>query len=595
MGVDLFLGIQDDWPKDSPHCLVILHDMFLHAASEGWKEAEWYICWGIWQHMPQLNPEAGVPTVELVGLETSRDKLLEIYLEVYKPHQLPGCPPGELAIVEEVLAAVPDWLQRREEALEAWAQPSHGDSHPTMSRRPHWEWESSVDRSLARMCKAHWKVLSTMTTLEEEIERLSRMRACSWSRVRSRSQDCWRSKERGRKRECHQVSWPADPEIPSGAEGSKGRDADLGELQELAPTVASFLWGSLETSDDEGGEILPEPAVLDLAEWVQWKAEKCDTPSWWMKLSAVPGQDNTRKLARQVRASFGLPQQLWELDAERATLQAPPALPCLHWQTFMPLPDSIFASRDIREVPRENVVAYARALQYWVEKNYPPTGGDPHSLAKGVLELQIEVKWYLTFTNEEVFQGVSVPEAYEEKGLMTPSPTNVPKTPPILEPQPKEQTAKFIGWDKVLHPFWPVIATGETPQPTWTSTPRRISHPYSQVKPVKSPIHLPKVPSPSEPSPSTKAVAPVKPSTPPCGFEGVLACLKMPEVSVGTVSMGLASGMSSVSSSCVMRDDITGITHVDMITTSFGRIILSDLNPNASSTGPVIEDITNWE
>ena len=149
--------------------------------------------------------------------------------------------------------------------------------------------------------------------------------------------------------------------MPSGEEGSKGGDADLGELLELAPTVASFLWRSPETSDDEDGEMPPEPAVLDFAEWVQWKAGKCDTPSWWMELSTVQGEDNTRKLARQVRASFRLPQQLQELDAERATLQAPPALPCLHQQSFMLPPDSIFASRDIREVPREKVVAYARS------------------------------------------------------------------------------------------------------------------------------------------------------------------------------------------------------------------------------------------
>ena len=82
-----------------------------------------------------------------------------------------------------------------------------------------------------------------MTTLEEEIERLSQMRACSRSRVRSRSQDCQRSRERRRKRGCCQVSQPADPETSSGDEESKGRDADLGEPQELAPTVASFLWG----------------------------------------------------------------------------------------------------------------------------------------------------------------------------------------------------------------------------------------------------------------------------------------------------------------------------------------------------------------
>ena len=70
-----------------------------------------------------------------------------------------------------------------------------------------------------------------------------------------------------------------------------------------------------------------------------------------------------------------------------------------------------------------------------------------------------------------------------------------------------------------------------------------------------------------------------------------MASLKMPEVSVGALSMGLAS----VSSSHVMKDDITGITYVDTITTSFGRIILSDPNPNASSMGPVIEDVTDQE
>ena len=237
------------------------------------------------------------------------------------------------------------------------------------------------------------------------------MKACSQLGVRLRSRDCQRSKGEGWKKRCHQVSFAdklapsqsADPEMLSGKEGSEGRDSDLGELPELKPAVASFLQGSPETSDDEGEKTPLEPTVLDFAEWVPWKAERCDTPSWWMELSTVPGVDNTRKLARQVRASFELPQQLQELDAGRATLQAPPALPCLCWQRFMPLADSIFASWDIREVPREKVVVYARALQYWAEQNDLPTGGEPCLLAKSVLELREEVKWYLTFTNEEVF------------------------------------------------------------------------------------------------------------------------------------------------------------------------------------------------
>ena len=40
LDMDLFLEAQEQWAKDSPHCLIILHEMFLHAASEGQKEAE---------------------------------------------------------------------------------------------------------------------------------------------------------------------------------------------------------------------------------------------------------------------------------------------------------------------------------------------------------------------------------------------------------------------------------------------------------------------------------------------------------------------------------------------------------------------------
>ena len=113
MDVDLFLKAQSKWAEDSPHCLVILHEMFLHAASEGQKEAEQVICQGCQQHMPQLNPEVGIPTIELVGPETSWEEL-KIYLEIYKQHRLPGSPPGELAILQEVLATVPDCPQEKE-------------------------------------------------------------------------------------------------------------------------------------------------------------------------------------------------------------------------------------------------------------------------------------------------------------------------------------------------------------------------------------------------------------------------------------------------------------------------------------------------
>ena len=94
MDVELFLELQNSWPEDSPHCLVILHEMFWHAAIEGWKEVEQTICQGCQPHMPQLNLEVGVPAVQLVGLEMTKEELLEIYLEVYN---CIGCPVTLLA------------------------------------------------------------------------------------------------------------------------------------------------------------------------------------------------------------------------------------------------------------------------------------------------------------------------------------------------------------------------------------------------------------------------------------------------------------------------------------------------------------------
>ena len=85
---------------------------------------------------------------------------------------------------------------------------------------------------------------------------------------------------------------------------------------------------------------------------------------------------------------------------------------------------------------------------------------------------------------------------------------------------------------------------------------------------------------------------------------GVMACLKMPElmevdqeVPVGTLLVGLVTtlGISSVSSSHVVTDDATGLTYVHTVTTSVSRIILCRQDPNATSTGPTIEDITGQE
>ena len=82
------------------------------------------------------------------------------------------------------------------------------DFHPLWGKSSQREREGSLDRSLARVCKAHRKVLLAAATLEKEIEKLHRMRVCSSPEWRHKESQ--RPEERRRKRQ-HQVSLSSQP------------------------------------------------------------------------------------------------------------------------------------------------------------------------------------------------------------------------------------------------------------------------------------------------------------------------------------------------------------------------------------------------
>ena len=120
----------------------------------------------------------------------------------------------------------------------------------------------------------------------------------------------------------------------------------------------------------------------------------------------------------------------------------------------MPPIISAFACQDIQEIPREKMVAYARALQYLTEQNNPPRRGQPCLLAESMAELRREVGFYLSFMDEEVFQGVDLPK---EEGSKPSAPaasatdatgaTATPEAPSIPKVAPK-----YARWDMVVHP-----------------------------------------------------------------------------------------------------------------------------------------------
>ena len=101
--------------------------------------------------------------------------------------------------------------------------------------------------------------------------------------------------------------------------------------------------------------------------------------------------------------------------------------------------------------------------------------------------------------------------------------------------------------------------------------------------------------------PPSKALALVRPPTPPRGFTDIISCLKVPEfveidrdMPVSPMLIGLVAtpGISSVSLTRVMKDDMTGLVYMDTVTTSVGQVILGGDSVNSPGR-PVIEDVTD--
>ena len=84
MDVKLFLEGQARWEADSPHCLMMLHEMFQHASEQGQKEAEHMVCQGCQHGLPKLDPKVDISAIQLVGPQTSRKEIESLYYEMYK-------------------------------------------------------------------------------------------------------------------------------------------------------------------------------------------------------------------------------------------------------------------------------------------------------------------------------------------------------------------------------------------------------------------------------------------------------------------------------------------------------------------------------
>ena len=51
--------------------------------------------------------------------------------------------------------------------------------------------------------------------------------------------------------------------------------------------------------------------------------------------------------------------------------------------------------------------------------------------------------------------------------------------------------------------------------------------------------------------------------------------------------------VAMMGASCIVKDEATGITYMDTITTSVGQVALSGPSQGTQAMGPIIEDITD--
>ena len=134
--------------------------------------------------------------------------------------------------------------------------------------------------------------------------------------------------------------------------------------------------------------------------WLEWQVKQLGTPAWWTELQAIPGIRDPWKLAWKIRTSFNIPEVRMRTLLEPG-YTVPPTLRSLDRNAF--LPDDL-SYQDMQQKLALLMIAYARSLQYWAEKQSLPRSRNLRPLAESVVELREVVKNILPLTTETSYE-----------------------------------------------------------------------------------------------------------------------------------------------------------------------------------------------
>ena len=265
--------------------------------------------------------------------------------------------------------------------------------------------------------EAHQWALEAAHALEWGIERLSWEMGdtphpcpcscngiCPWSKSLDRSTrppSCHRSERRVTFQEL-------EVESESGRPYGEFLECPLRMNIERSNRVPPPIWGWDVVHPQEmlnlsrGNDYPPEPSIKNIKIWLDWQVHLMDIPYWWEELIAIPEVEDSKKLAQKIKAYFSIPAVRDEIFLDQG-YTVPPAPKYLTRSRFF-LDDLTY--QDIWQQPLLMMVAYARALQYWVEWANPPVHPDDCPLAMSVIELMQQVRGHITFYKWDVLQNL---------------------------------------------------------------------------------------------------------------------------------------------------------------------------------------------
>ena len=151
-------------------------------------------CQGCQSCIPEPNPEVDQSAMELVGYQTSRKEMWDVYHSLYLLQRCPGspsCRASRRRAIQDILSSLQAWLQRQTYSAKTEGPGDHGGER--VGTEPPQSYEVAL-------WVAHKKALETTEALHNDLERLDdehRERSQAHSQSRSQPRSHLRSHSRG--------------------------------------------------------------------------------------------------------------------------------------------------------------------------------------------------------------------------------------------------------------------------------------------------------------------------------------------------------------------------------------------------------------